>query len=157
MKSNQQIYCRLYSSGAIDNPCEKQCIECGVKQLQDDQAKITSEIDTNSVNAYTCGTCKENTVIKHRDKGVTPFFIDCFHCGNNAISHMYKVPQNLEHHLVVFKPKDKHEWKLYRNYLKSYYNDATMTNKELDQCIEAVRLHISKGGVIMISADKLKI
>lgn len=155
---NKTISCRLHKSGAIDKPCEAQCVDCGVKELQDEQSKITSEVDYNLVNAYTCGNGCENTVIKHRDKGVTPMFLDCFHCGGRAISHMYKVPQDLEHHLVAFKPKNKHEWKLYKQYLKSYYhNDPEVDNALINDMIKATKQHCEKGGVVMISADKLKI
>ena len=120
--------------------------------------KTTAAIDTNKVNAYTCGTCKENTVIKHRDKGVTPMFIDCIHCGNKAISHMYKVPQDLKHHLVAFKPKNKAEWKLYEAYLKDFYKDnEAVDTKLIRQMIKATHLHTKKGGVIMVKANQLTI
>lgn len=113
---------------------------------------------TNKVNAYTCGSCGKNTIIKHRDKGVTPMFLNCFHCGGKAISHMYKVPQDLEHHLVAFKPKDKTEWKLYKKYLKSYYqNEPEVDNKLLDDMIKASKAHCERGGVVMMSSDCLKI
>lgn len=118
----------------------------------------TETKEQKKVNAYTCGTCGQNTIIKHRDQGVTPMFLDCFHCGNKAVSHMYKVPQDLEHQLVAFKPKDKAEWKLYRKYLKSYYqNEPEVDNKLLDDMINASKLHIKKGGVIMVSSSQLTI
>ena len=110
------------------------------------------------VNAYTCGTCGKNTVIKHRDEGVTPMFLDCFHCGNKAISHMYKVPQDLEHHLVAFKPKDKSEWKLYKKYLKTYYKgEPEFNDKVLMDIIAATKEHVKKGGVVMVTSTQLPI
>lgn len=110
------------------------------------------------VNAYTCGTCGQDTIIKHRDAGITPMFLDCFHCGNRAVSHMYKVPQDLEHHLVAFKPKDKAEWKLYKKYLKSYYqNEPMVDDKLLQVMINASKNHCKIGGVIMVDSETLKI
>ena len=157
MKQEANNHCRLHINGAIDKPCNTQCIDCGVKHYQEVQKQIISDIDLNDVNAYTCGTCKQNTVIKHRDKGVTPFMIDCFHCSNKAISHMYKVPQDLEHHLVAFKPKNKSEWKLYLNYLMQYYDSNNMEHKSVDVILKALKEHVAQGGVLMIAADKLKI
>lgn len=154
MKTN---YCRLHTTEAINKPCEKQCVDCGVQQLQEQQKNITNEIDTNSVNAYTCGNCAKNTVIKHRDKGVAPFFVDCIHCGNKAISHMYKVPQNLKHDLVAFKPKKRHEWKLYLNYLMTYYDDNNMKYQSIDVILKSLKNHVENGGVLLIPADKLRI
>lgn len=158
MKNQTKTHsCRLHKSGAVDKPCDEQCVDCGVKQLQDDQAKIISEVDTNSVNAYTCGSCAKNTVVKHRDKGVTPFFIDCVHCGENAISNMYKVPQDLQHDLVAFKPDRKREWKLYMNYLMKYYDSNGMKHHSVDIILKSLKEHVAKGGVLLIPADKLKI
>ncbi len=158
MKTESIKYCRLHSNGTIDKRCKEQCVSCGVSQLKDNEVQdIQSEVDVNSVNAYTCGSCKKNTVIKHRDKGVAPFFLKCIHCGNNAISHMYKVPQDLAHDLVAFKPNTKAEWKLYSKYLKDWYNDPTMPTKDFDNAMAAVRQHVKLGAVVFISADKLKI
>lgn len=150
--------CRLHNSGAIDDPCKEQCVDCGVKQMVAEAELPKTEVETNLVNAYTCGACKQNTVIKHRDKGVTPMFLDCIHCGGKAISHMYKVPQDLEHHLVAFKPKDKSEWKLYEAYLKDYYKSNDLVDKKLlKQMIDATKLHVKNGGVIMVKAEQLPI
>jgi hypothetical protein len=158
MKQKPKTYCRLHSNGAIDQPCKDQCVSCGVAHLKDNEIQeIQSEVDINSVNAYTCGSCAKNTVVKHRDKGVAPFFIKCIHCGNDAISHMYKVPQDLEHDLVAFKPNSKAEWKLYSKYLKAWYNDPTMPTKDFNKAMAAVKQHVKSGAVVFVSEDKLKI
>lgn len=70
---------------------------------------------------------------------------------------MYKVPQDLEHHLVAFKPKNKSEWKLYLNYLMQYYDSNNMEHKSVDVILKALKEHVAQGGVLMIAADKLKI
>lgn len=41
--------------------------------------EIIQDKTDKKVNAYTCGNCAKNTIIKHRNKGVTPFFINCVH------------------------------------------------------------------------------
>lgn len=117
-----------------------------------------TETQQKKVNAYTCGSCGQNTIVKHRDIGVTPMFLDCVHCGDRAISHMYKVPQDLEHHLVAFKPKDKSEWKLYKKYLKHFYrNDKEVDSKFIFQMMVATKDHVKRGGVVMVSKDQLQI
>lgn len=117
--------------------------------------KLQPEETEPKVNAYTC-SCGKNTVIKHRDMGVTPMFIDCIHCGERAISHMYKVPQDLEHDLVAFKPANEAEWSQYSVYLKKYYKaQGGYTKSLLKQALKATRLHTKKGGVIMLPSEML--
>lgn len=156
-QTQETKFCRLHQSGAVDSQCKEQCVDCFSKELRDQVQDEKLEMDVNKVNAYTCGTCAKNTVIKHREKGVTPFFISCIHCGGQAISHMYKVPQDLEHDLVAFKPNGKMEWKLYEKYLKGYYGKEAPTAKAMHSIMESVKAHVRKGGLVMISADRLKI
>lgn len=158
MKNNKEFKCELHEKGDAVIRCSTQCVECGIKELQVEYEQVTSEVDTNKVNAYTCGSCGKNTVVKHRDKGVTPMFLDCIHCGGKAISHMYKVPQDLEHDLVAYVPKNKTEWKLYKNYLKDYYkNEAVVDVKMITSMMQATKQHCKQGGAIMIPAEQLKI
>lgn len=117
--------------------------------------KLQPEETEPKVNAYTC-SCGKNTVIKHRDLGVTPMFIDCIHCGERAISHMYKVPQDLDHDLVAFKPQNTAEWSQYALYLKKWYkSNNSYTKQMLKQAIKATKSHVNRGGVIMLPADQM--
>ena len=120
--------------------------------------EIIQDRTDKKVNAYTCGDCGKNTVVKHRDQGVTPFFIDCVHCEGKAISHMYKVPQDLKHDLTVFKPSTAKEWEMYRQYIKRYYKKHKAYKKQLlKDALAATKNHIDAGGVVMMPADVIKI
>jgi hypothetical protein len=156
MKSNNEFKCKIEDNSKTGVRCEKQCVECGVAELQVEYEHVQSEVDTNKVNVYTC-SCGKNTVVKHRDKGVTPMFIHCIHCGERAISHMYKVPQDLKHHLVAYVPKNKEEWKLYKKYLVNYYKNEKLTNANLNSMLAASQQHVEKGGALLITASELLI
>lgn len=147
--------CFKFEEKNQSEPCQKQCVECGVADLQVTYEQV-SEVSFNKVNVYTC-SCGKNTVVKHRDKGVTPMFIDCIHCGERAISHMYKVPQDLKHHLVAYVPKDKAEWKLYKKYLQEFYKKENLTPADYNNMMQATKQHCKQGGAIMIPAEKMEI
>ena len=115
--------------------------------------------DQPKVNAYTCGGGCPNTVVKHRDKGVTPMFIECVHCHGRAVSHMYQVPQDLEHDLVAFAPQNNKEWRMYKKEVAAYYDRhwPQYTQEDLKNAMEATRHHVKKGGVIMVPKDKISL
>lgn len=155
MKNTNKFKCKIEDKSETGVRCEKQCVECGVAELQVEYEQV-SEVSTNKVNVYTC-SCGKNTVVKHRDKGVTPMFISCIHCGERAISHMYKVPQDLKHHLVAYVPKDKAEWKLYKKYLQEFYKKENLTPADFNNMMAATKQHCKQGGAIMIPAEKMEI
>jgi len=116
-----------------------------VKTIREPQPKV---------NAYTCMSLQKHpdTVIKHRDPGTAPMFIKCVECDANAISHMYKVPQDLDYQLTAFKPKSKTEWKIYRNYLEEFYKKVwpEHTQKDIYEAVISSKVHVNKGGVLLI-------
>lgn len=119
----------------------------------------TTGKDQPKVNAYTCANGCPNTVVKHRDPGVTPMYIECYNCNTLAASHFYKVPQDLEPHLIAFKPKDKAEWKMYRRYVADCWqlSKPGWTMNELWEAMNACKQHINRGGVLMVPKDKISL
>ena len=150
-KAKKDFLCRLFNSDAISTRCKSQCLECSVKQFEQEQ----TQHEANRVFMFTCTQCNSNTIVKFRDPGTVPFFIDCYHCKQKAVNLMQNVPQTLQPHLIAFKPANQQEWILYQRYLKDFYKPDVLTNKDLSSILETVKSYIEKGGTIMVPAHLL--
>ena len=60
-------------------------------------------------NIYTCKICGKYIVTIDMDEGVTPMFLNCRatrDCHGTMVSHMYRVPQNIDPDWEWHKPID---------------------------------------------------
>ena len=67
--------------------------------------------DGRPFNHYVCQRCRQTTVTKHEDDGVTPFLLGCRAtpgCNGTAQSSFYRGPQdpNQNVHGIWFRPKN---------------------------------------------------
>jgi hypothetical protein len=89
-------------------------------------------------NAYFCSHCRKVTITVDIDEGVTPMFIRCIYCKEQASSFMYQLPGcfhfNIEPDLEWYKP----------------------TGEEYKGLSKAFKEHIDKGGLNMRKRTKAK-
>lgn len=81
------------------------------------------------LNKYTCRKCRGSITTIDRDKGVTPFMLECRatpECGGNMYSHGYRG--------IAEKEKPTHEW-----YMPS----------DLSGLDEWTREHVENGGLLI--------
>ena len=92
------------------------------------------------INAYTCNNLHQ-TITIDRDEGVTPMFISCPVCGQQASSRMYDVASTLE---------PTHEWYLAdEDDIKKQAEEFVKQNKDCPykNIYNAIKDHTEKGGL----------
>lgn len=112
-------------------------------------------------NIYNCQKCGAKIQTGNRDQGVTPMMIGCRTdgCDGSAMSSMYMVDQDIEPELIFIKPKDEKEWNAIRDQgrqdiIKMFPNKKeSKINKMLDRLMNAIREHVSKGGIVELPVE----
>lgn len=115
-----------------------------------------------TVKVYTCAkpNCGKTTKTANRDEGVTPFIVSCIHCGGVARAEVLDKKQDGENiDLVWINPRSEAEWDMFMDGVMDHENVSKMNQGRINDIKKQIevtsRLHVEKGGVVCVSAEKI--